>query len=111
MFAVELMTPGGDVQGELEEETVEELRLVTSRPSCRLLTPPVREAAWMVRTSFPTDVAEGIVWSITRGGEELAESPLASTLRGTAWREPGEVITIETDVGALMVLKRHNKQA
>lgn len=111
MFAVELMTPGGDVRGEVEEETLEELRLVTSRPSCRLLAPPVREAAWMVRTSFPPAVAEGIVWSITRGGEEVAESPLARTVRGTDWREPGEVITIGTDVGALMVLKRQNKQA
>lgn len=83
----ELMTPGGEVQEEAAEEMAEEPRLVTrsccGRPSCRLPEPPVREAVWMVSTSFPPAVVEGTVWRITRGGEEWLESPLARTVRGT----------------------------
>lgn len=83
--AVELMTPGGEVQEEEEEETTaEEPRLVTrsccGRPSCRLLDPPAKEAVWMVSTSLPPAVVEGMVWRITRGGEEWLESPLARTV-------------------------------
>lgn len=80
--AVELMTPGGEVQ-EGDDETAEEARPVTrsccGRPSCRLLAPPVREAVWMVSTSLQPAVADGTVWRMTRGGEWL-ESPLARTV-------------------------------
>lgn len=86
---MELMTPGGEVQEEVVAEvTAEEPRPATrsccGRPSCRLLAPPASEAVWMVSTSLPPAVVEGMVWRITRGGEEWLESPLARTVvRGT----------------------------
>lgn len=108
--AAELMTPAGEVQEE-EEMAVPKLvnRSCCGRSSCKLLTPPARDAAWMVSTSFPPAAVEGTVWRMTRGGEESLESPLARTVvRGTDSREPEDVSTMGTDTGVLMDLMTQN---
>lgn len=55
-------------------------------------------------------MVEGMVWRMTRGGEQWLVSPLARTVvRGTDCRHPGDVRTTGRDAGAVMVLRTHEE--